>query len=71
MSTTMKSDITIFDLKFKDSFPPSLHPMIERRSEKTFGCLKITAPDCASQIKRNYILGICTDNSSSMSDKKL
>lgn len=72
MSTTMKSDITIFDLKFKDSFPPSLHSMIERRGEKTFGCLKITAPDCASQSEaRNYIFGILLDNSSSMSGEKL
>ena len=71
MAPFMFSKITTFDPNSKDFFPPSLHSMIERRTEKMFGCLKITAPDCASQITRNYLFGILLDNSSSMSGVKL
>lgn len=73
MSSTMKSYINTFDLQNKDSLPVSLHPLIERRTEdgRTFGCLKIEAPDCAQLINHNYVLGILLDNSSSMQGDKL
>ena len=40
MAPFMFSKITTFDPNSKDFFPPSLHSMIERRTEKMFGCLK-------------------------------
>jgi len=69
----MHSKITTFDPESKGSFPVSLHPMIERRVEKLFGCLEITAPDSdvSQENSTNYLFGIVLDNSSSMQGDKM
>jgi len=65
----MKTIINIF--KTGQYFPQSLHPMIARRTEgKTFGSLKITAPEGTVKEVR-YLFGIVLDNSSSMQGDKL
>ena len=70
MSSLMKSTITTFDPKSKGSFPSSLQSMIQRRIEKLFGCLEITAPesDVSQENSTNYLFGIVLDISSSMQE---
>jgi len=73
MSSLMKSTITTFDPKSKGSFPLSLYPTIERRTEKLFGCWEITAPesDVSQENSTDYLFGIVADISSSMQGDKM